>query len=233
MWPSDHMCVRIAINVTRHIYKCQHRIAVLKAWTLLCGKGQCKRLQMGHKRRQGQCVYYNYIYIFSCLIWLILKPGGIQHKCTQYQCFFFFLNLLSLWVTSIHFSCLLHTQSMATENIAFPKAIGSCTGHAIQSEPREQPKAFQGLLEVMGTFFLCSGGMVALGILTRAREKKTQVGEKQGHDTKRNQVFMGWHCLNSQLQPSMAKTLLTSETLVSVEASLTRVFCQSKEPQVL
>lgn len=150
---------------------------------------------------------------------------------------FYCLHLLSVWETSICSYYVLHRLSMASENIASPKVIDSCTGHDIQSEPREPPKAFQGLLDIMGIFFLCSGGMVALGTPTRAWEKKLkpQLSEKQSHDTKRIQVFMRWHCLNSWLHPSMAKAVatLTSETPVSVETRLTRVFCQSKEPWML
>lgn len=48
---------------------------------------------------------------------------------------------------------------------------------------------------------------------------------------------MGWHCLDSWLQPSMENTapILTSETPVALEGRLTRVLrqLQSNEPQMV
>lgn len=68
------------------------------------------------------------------------------------------LNLLSGWETSVCSSYFLHLLSLASENTAFPKVIDSWTGHAVQSESREPPEAFQGLLEVMGhSFFVLEG----------------------------------------------------------------------------
>lgn len=69
-----------------------------------------------------------------------------------------------MWVTFIHFSHPNILQACPVRTFAFPKAIGFCTGYAKQSEPREPPEAFQGLLDVVAIFFLCTGRMVALGI---------------------------------------------------------------------